>query len=82
MSAEPAAARALREQAIDKLAGETSRQASTCAAMAKLIRTQSATRSDRPDRTPDHRPSPIRYSTIRPGMLTPVVSMLFRNSIV
>ena len=34
------------------------------------------------DRDPDHGPSPSRYSTIRPGMLTPVVSMLFRNSIV
>ena len=34
------------------------------------------------DRDPDHRPLPTRYSTIRPGMLTPVVSMLFLNSIV
>ncbi len=29
-----------------------------------------------------HGLSPITYSTIRPGMLTPVVSMLFLNSIV
>ena len=44
MSAELAAARALWEQAIDKLAGETSRQASTYAAMAKLICTRTAMR--------------------------------------
>ena len=44
MTAELAAARALWEQAIGKLAGETSRQASTYAAMAKLICTQSAMR--------------------------------------
>ena len=34
------------------------------------------------DRDPDHGPSPSRYSTTLPGMLTPVVSMLFLNSIV
>ena len=44
MTAELAAARALWEQAISKLVGETSRQASTYAAMAKLICTQSAMR--------------------------------------
>ena len=44
MTAELAAARALWEQAISKLAGETSRRASTYAAMAKLICTQSAMR--------------------------------------
>ena len=44
MSAELAAARALWEQAIAKLARETSRQASTYAAMAKLICTRTAMR--------------------------------------
>ena len=44
MSAELAAARALWEQAIAKLAGGTSRQASTYAAMAKLICTRTAMR--------------------------------------
>ena len=44
MTAELAAARALWEQAIGKLAGETSRRASTYAAMAKLICTQAAMR--------------------------------------
>ena len=34
------------------------------------------------NRDADHLPPSTRYSTIRPGMLTPVVSMLFLNSIV
>ena len=34
------------------------------------------------DRDPDHGALSSRYSTILPGMLTPVVSMLFLNSIV
>ena len=33
-------------------------------------------------RDPDHDALSSRYSTILPGMLTPVVSMLFLNSIV
>ena len=44
MTAELAAARALWEQAIDKLSEEPSREASTYAAMAKLVCTQSAMR--------------------------------------